>query len=206
MFTNLFNESTLDRFFSIEIYTLDPLSKNELDTYAAFVNYFETLIQIDKQSLIIGINFTYGWMPTIFNFKFYKYEDELNNAVELMNYVKSNYLLNKKELENLKFLFHNSVVGMSKLLHFINPKLYPIFDSRILQFVSNHSQQNQHNIGSVELYLEYMKFCNLIRQDDRFDHFKNEVHSYFKTEMTDFRSVDLVMYLFSKKNFIRIRN
>jgi hypothetical protein len=145
-------------------------------------------------------------MPTIFNFKFYKYEDELNNAVELLNYVKSNNLLNKKELENLKFLFHNSVVGMSKLLHFINPKLYPIFDSRILQFVSNHSQQNQHNIGSVELYLEYIKFCNLIRKDDRFNHFKNEVHSYFKTEMTDFRSADLVMYLFSKKNFIRKRN
>jgi hypothetical protein len=36
MFTNLFNESTLDRFFSIEIDTLDPLSKNELDIYAAF--------------------------------------------------------------------------------------------------------------------------------------------------------------------------
>jgi hypothetical protein len=41
---------------------------NYLFSYPHFLKYFQDN-PISKHSLIIGINFTYGWMPTIFNFQ-----------------------------------------------------------------------------------------------------------------------------------------
>jgi hypothetical protein len=41
---------------------------NYLFSYPHFLDYFPSN-PISEHTLIIGINFTYGWMPTIFNFQ-----------------------------------------------------------------------------------------------------------------------------------------
>jgi thermostable 8-oxoguanine DNA glycosylase len=39
----------------------------------------------------------------------------------------------REDFENLKGFTNNSYVGMSKVLHFINPELFCIYDSRIVK-------------------------------------------------------------------------
>lgn|GEM_PF-2879274 len=63
---------------------------------------------------------------------------KLDNAVLFVNKVKSgdikldNLELHTQDFENLRLLTNNSYVGMSKVLHFINPELFCIYDSRVL--------------------------------------------------------------------------
>ena len=38
-------------------------------SYPDFLKYFSDLKTITRHNLTIGINFTYGWMPTIFDFR-----------------------------------------------------------------------------------------------------------------------------------------
>jgi hypothetical protein len=65
-------------------------------------------------------------------------DKKLNNAVLFVNKVKSGDMdMNKlasyaQDFENLRELTNNSYVGMSKVLHFINPDLFCIYDSRVL--------------------------------------------------------------------------
>ena len=55
-------------------------------------------------------------MPTIFDFR----SEDFDKAVEILNYAKKGVILTVKQLETLKGLFNNSLVGTTKLLHFIN--------------------------------------------------------------------------------------
>lgn len=65
-------------------------------------------------------------------------DKKLNNAVLFVNKVKSgdmnmdNLESYTQDFENLRELTNNSYVGMSKVLHFINPELFCIYDSRVL--------------------------------------------------------------------------
>ena len=58
-------------------------------------------------------------------------------------------------LEKLKRMTNNSVVGMSKVLHFVNPEVFPIYDSNIGSLSKNFSD--------VKNYVKYVKgfhgFC-----------------------------------------------
>ena len=43
----------------------DSTKENYLLSYPHFLNYFKNLENIKLENLIIGISFTYSWMPTI---------------------------------------------------------------------------------------------------------------------------------------------
>lgn len=47
-------------------------------SYPEFLKYFNNIKTINKHNLIIGINFTYGWMPTIFDFRSNNFDEAIN--------------------------------------------------------------------------------------------------------------------------------
>lgn len=99
--------------------------KSNFISYKSFIEYFKDIKgELTKHNLIIGINFTYGWMPTIFKFKNF----ELYEIVLILNKARNIELLNESELDIIRKCLNNSLVGTSKLLHFINPNKYPIWD------------------------------------------------------------------------------
>ncbi len=63
-------------------------NKSDLVSYPEFIKYFSSINKIDKHNLIIGINFTYGWMPTIFDFKTNEIYKNIDLAVEILNRAK----------------------------------------------------------------------------------------------------------------------
>ena len=109
-------------------------------TRPLFLKYSQQVERLNKDDLMYLIAFAYSWMPTIPKVSYSLDIDErLNKAVLFINKVKfwdvnikklDSYL---EEFENLKSFTNNSYVGMSKVLHFINPNLFCIYDSRVLK-------------------------------------------------------------------------
>lgn len=159
-------------------------------SYLEFLKYFNELTTITKHHLVVSINFTYGWMPTIFDFR----SDKFDEALEILNNAKKGIIPTAKELEVLKGLLNNSLVGTTKLLHFINPSKFAIWDSRVYRYLTGKEAYN-HRIGNSKMYLKYLTFCDLLTQGEEYDQAHNSICKKLGYQMTKLRTAELIMYL-----------
>jgi hypothetical protein len=163
-------------------------------SYPEFLNYFKKCDNITLHDLIIGINFTYGWMPTIFEFT----SSNLEECIPLLNKVKSNSDLSKEELTLIKSTFNNSLVGTSKLLHFINPESYPIWDSRVYRYLTS-TEPYGDRISDPASYWEYVKWIRQLALHPQFNDAAKTVERCVGYKMSNIRVAELVMYSFGGK-------
>jgi hypothetical protein len=159
-----------------------------LVAYPEFIKYFKRTNSIEKHHLIIGSHFVYGWMPTIIDLNISKLKDILN----LLNEVKKGKILNAQELEILKKCINNSMVGVSKLLHFINPENYAIWDSRILKFCTG--QSSQYGIEKPQNYLVYIDKLNEFIVHPNYDQFHALVEEKLGYKVTPMRALEITMF------------
>lgn len=174
----------------------ESLVRSDLICYPEFLKYFSDLKTLTEHNIIIGINFTYGWMPTIFDFRSY----DFNNVINILNRSRNGQIPNESELEILKECFNRSLVGASKLLHFINPNIFPIWDSRVYRYISKHNPYNER-LNKYDSYLHYIKFCNETVKERRFkeihESINNKIASVLKNSaytVTPIRALELIMY------------
>ncbi len=97
----------------------------------------------------------------------------------------------------MKGLFNNSIVGTSKLLHFINPEVFAIWDSHVYRYLMEMEPYN-YRIEDCELYLKYLDFCRLVAQRVEFDQVHKSICERVGQQMTKMRTAELVMYLNGK--------
>lgn len=162
-------------------------------SYEAFIRYFSGKPgALNKDDLIIGIHMVYGWMPTIFEFK----HDRLEEAVEIINAVKLRRPVGAGELGVLKALLNNSIVGTSKLLHFISPEEYAIWDSRVYRFVSGKVNVDHAQVNRVASYLFYLQRLRVLAKEPVF---LGSVYAPLKERLgvyvTPLRALEMVFYL-----------
>lgn len=146
---------------------LDDRFESDSISYHHFIKFFADKKQLTENDLIVSAYFSYGWMPTILNLNFQDVKD-LEIPLQLLNKVKSGTFLKSTDLEILKKLFNNSIVGTSKLLHFICPSNYLIWDSRVANYFGIKVYKK---VNSVEFYLRYLDFCHKLDKN-----MVNEVH------------------------------
>lgn len=158
-------------------------------SYLEFLKYFSDLKTITQHNLTIGINFTYGWMPTIFDFR----SDNFDAALDILNEAKSGNMPTSDNLVLLKGLLNNSLVGTTKLLHFINPYNFAIWDSRVYRYLTN-KEPHYNRIGNCKTYLDYLAFCNYLTKQKEFNLLQKSVEKQVGYSMTAFRVAELVMY------------
>lgn len=159
-----------------------------LTTYPYIIDFFQKLPAINPTELIIGNAVVYGWMPTTMNIR----ENYLEDMLAPLNRLKqANQLLGSEEFEQLKKLVNNSVTGTSKLLHFINPAIYPIWDSRINRFINGQAKAT----NSVEKYEAYLQNFQEISQDARFAQVVNSLQEKLDYPITPARAFEMLMYL-----------
>ena len=159
-------------------------------SYLEFLKYFSDIETITRHHLVIGINFTYGWMPTIFDFRSENFEE----AVDILNKAKSGIVPTVEQLEILKGLFNNSLVGATKLLHFINPHKFAIWDSRVYRYLTGDTAHH-NRIGNCESYLSFLKFCDYLTNEKEYEKAHNTICKKLGYQMTKMRTVELIMYL-----------
>jgi hypothetical protein len=179
---------TIDKFFR-DGTNFEIKRQSDYLSYPEFLKYFSDIKTITRHNLTIGINFTYGWMPTIFDFR----SDNFDEALDILNKAKTGRKPTADNLVLLKNLFNNSLVGTTKLLHFINPDNFAIWDSRVYRYLTN-KEPHDYRIGNCNTYLDYLAFCEYLAKQQGFDSLKKNVEKKVGYSMTAFRVAELVMY------------
>ena len=167
-----------------------PNQENYLSSYPYLLNYFAQIDEIQLEHLVIGISFTYSWMPTILK------RMDLSNSTQLLislNKAKYGVLLNADELQQLKNSLNNSLVGTSKLLHFIAPQHYAIWDSRVFRFLTG---KEPHNVKFTQpkTYLEYLQLLDVLKSDIQFDAYFQLMIKKIGTPVTAYRALELAFF------------
>ena len=162
-------------------------------SYCHFIEYFSSKDKLTEQDLVIGANFTYGWMPTILNFK----SNEFVLAVAILNEAKKPDRISDEKLFILKRLINNSLVGTSKLLHFVNPNVYAIWDSRFCNFITGKSHSQK--VEKIDLFWSYLDLCKRVSFDPGFKVIHETYMEKVGFEITPMRTVEQIMFICSDK-------
>jgi len=166
-----------------------------INSYPEFIHYFHSLNEIDTNNLIISSHFVYGWMPTIL-----RLDTRLVLAcLPIINKTKKGVSLKSNEIEVLKSTLNNSLVGVSKLLHFVAPKNYAIWDSRIYRFLFN-KEPYDYRIGNIESYLEYLRMLAELSKNVNYPKIHNQIEERLGYSVTAMRAIEVVIFQFSKTN------
>ena len=157
------------------------LMNSYLYSYPIMVRYFEEekLSKMYEKDLVGALFMVYGWMPTTLRLNsgekvdYRKLADvlaflpklqeadtediwqEVEDDLKKTTRRKKGANAKKGNLQTLKDLLGGSVVGLSKLLHFVNPSVFPIYDSKIATVLNKH-------FTSVRTYIEYAKWFEAV--------------------------------------------
>ncbi len=158
-------------------------------SYVEFLKFFSDKKTITKTDFIIGTHFAYAWMPTILTYGKNSSEKEYKECAIKLDMVKKGKLLSKRDLRLLVKVVHNSMVGVSKILHFVSPETYPIIDSKVMRYFSG-----KNDTITIDTYLNYLAWCKKIVTNSGFNKIKNMIEKKVGYKISDLRALELVMY------------
>ncbi len=164
-----------------------------VQSYPEFIRYFQNVPIIEKHHLVIAGHFTYGWMPTILKLDLSQSE----HTLKLLNDVKIGQVLTLKDLEYLKGKINNSLVGVSKLLHFISPQNYAIWDSRIYKAIFNFEPYD-YRVGNVKFYTEYLELLSKLARHKEYSQIHQNIEEKVGYKITSLRVIEMVIFENSK--------
>jgi hypothetical protein len=161
-----------------------------IKSYESIIDFFND-IQLNENSLIQGAHMVYGWMPTILNIT----KHDLDTQNVLLSLEKISKEIDEANLNVIIKFMNNSIVGASKLLHFMYPEKYPIWDSKICEIISGKSHHQK-----VQNTLNYINYCeaiqNLINElPENLKNFKREFEEIFKYKISNVRATELMLFL-----------
>ena len=174
-------------------------------SYPHIIKFFDDKENFNGHDIIIGCHLIYGWMPTILD-NFNVYND--NKLTTLLNNAKKHSDTGSvlaKDIESISKYINNSAVGASKVLHFINPDVYAIWDSRVCKYLHQYNKYLRQKFilsSSVstrryELYIQYLNLIKELSQDQIFKNNKNSFQNIMKyddIDITNNRFAEYVMY------------
>lgn len=170
------------------INVMTDVSKRDLRSYREFLRYFDNLreVELNEHHLVIAANFTYGWMPRTLKWK----TDNFAQAVEILNRARaSDTRLSQESLASLAELIDNSMVAVSKLLHFVRPDKYVAWDSQVSLFLLGKVHRLQ-----FDEYLDYLiEVVDKVTNDHGFE----KIHTLVKEKIGEVgkgRALEWIMY------------
>lgn len=165
-------------------YADDPFTHS----YFEFLRYFQHLDRIERHHVIIGAGFTYAWMPTMLKLRHVDFDP----VAELLDQAKAGVQLTNTQLATIAALINNSLVGASKLLHFVNPHAYAIWDSRVYRYL--YGETSHYRLHTPQVYQNYLQTCQQIAVHPAFDPIHASINHKMGRPVTAFRAIDVIMY------------
>jgi len=133
--------------------------KNDLysEAYLSLARLFPNIQKTHWDGAVTALHIVYGWMPTIPKLKTYQHWDATDKSrlVDILEKAKRGLSLDRDELLHLKVFSNNSIVGGSKILHFVSPKLFPIWDTRVARAFYNRNKVYAQQVNDIDCYLNY---------------------------------------------------
>ena len=172
-----------------------PGNDRYLHHYPLLLKGIADLLPLDIFRLSLAASAVFSWMPTQMNLDHRRLQESLNVINNLPDQP-----LSQKSLELLASTFATirgrSVVAASKVLHFIYPQEFPIFDRIIAQKIGTAPNGGE----AAASYLNYREVLSDLLQNNDVVSACNEVRhrlsatGYFH-EISDMRAVELVLFI-----------
>lgn len=150
-----------DYFQQLRVNYLDDLSKP--DNYDEFMD-----------RLLLGAQMVYGWMPRVF--VWYNDADTDRTLQKVLAEVGNDQSWSaiSKALDDLSKVCNDSLIGSTKILHFIYPELIPIFDAKLKEFLlkseSHEKLKTTPNLEDYKCYYEKFKdFYDKLQNENNWD-------------------------------------
>lgn len=162
-------------------------------SYSSFINFFESKSksELNLDDIVIGMSFTYSWMPTMLTIDIL--DGQGSRLVSVLNKVHlSKEYLNENDLRDLKKAMNNSLVGSSKLLHFISPEIYPILDSRVMEFLFGGSSYER--ITQPQFYLDYVEYMRNLAKHPVVTNITKKLNLELESNLSSLRALEFSMY------------
>lgn len=161
-------------------------------SYREFVDYFQRIPPGEPLTLhnfIVGAYFSYGWMPTML-----RLGENVSAAIQAVNKARDlAHPISEEEFLTIAAVINGSVVGASKLLHFVCPDKYAIWDSRVYRFIFEE-EPYQYRLETPQVYQEYLNALRVIASSGSFTGTKIIVEKTVGYQVTDLRACELIMF------------
>ncbi len=189
--TNLdsYNEKTDDKVF-------DGRRQFYLDSYFPILNHLKAQKgNLNSESAVVAICLIYSWMPKIIHNPIIPDDNVVKSLNKAYNST-SEDKLSEQEIEKIKYSINNSMVGASKILHFINPNIYPIWDGNIAKIIKSEDRKNKEEVLK---YLDYQNVCLDVSDDDCIKSIKNFNSEKFNG-LSKLRKIDMALFSIKESN------
>ena len=161
-------------------------------SYREFVDYFQRIPSgepLTFHNFIVGAYFSYGWMPTML-----RLGENVSAAIQAVNKARSlAQPISEEEFLTIASVINGSVVGASKLLHFICPDKYAIWDSRVYRFIFEE-EPYQYRLEAPQIYREYLNALRVIVSSSFFAGTKDAAEKAVGYPVTVLRACELIMF------------
>lgn len=162
--------------------------------YPHLLEFFKTKTGFKKGDVVCGAHMVYGWMPTVLELYADTEGRDLESAAQLLERARVTGALNLADIKTLADLVNNSLVGATKLLHFVAPASFAIWDSRVYSYV--HEERPHHyRISDVAKYRDYLDLLDALKKDPRFGSFHSSVNAKLRYGVSPLRALELIMFL-----------
>lgn len=183
---------------------IEPDTNYYLKSYWSLVKLAKYTFDDDKHACLRSLALaTYGWMPTIIKRDHFE-RFQCNDPVHAIKAVK-----NPQEAE--KFIgtmckdapINNSWVGTSKLMHFLNPEIFPIWDSKIAVIFGFKS----YSYNKKAAYLEYVQFMHsqVANAGNQFSGMAKLIKDRYGYWPSDIRCLEFYLFTVSDKEARKIK-
>ena len=179
-------EDTLTSKYPEAIRCIDA-SEQYLRTYPKLLRSTAILAkEMGEDALSAIAHMAYGWMPTILK-KFSDSEpDIVGPATGCRSFEEASALIQSLDDSPI----NNSWVGMSKVLHFINPEVFPIWDSR----VAKHFDLKITQVNKKNNFLEYLTFVEENRKSDAVKRVQEAFVKETGYSVSDVRACEFILF------------
>jgi hypothetical protein len=163
-------------------------------SYPHILSYFANRSPLDVADFVRGAHLVYGWMPTALDLYPQPPNLTLAQAASLLESARAQGTISDEHLSALVSVVNNSLVGTSKLLHFVRPDVFPIWDNKIYSYVFEE-KPHHYRLSDISKFREFARRVNAIRADKRFGGFHASVNLKVGYQVSEPRAVDLIMFL-----------
>jgi hypothetical protein len=162
-----------------------------IQVYPSFLAFFTARPVLTAEDFVIAANFVYGWMPTILQLG--GAAADWNRAATLLTNAKVTPVRSKDDLLFLKGLVNNSLVGVSKILHFANPQAHAMWDSRVYHYLT-WQEPHSYRVNDVANLLHYYQICDEIAGWPELAPEVQRLSDQAGHALTRFRAIELTMW------------
>lgn len=159
--------------------------------YPFFVRFFRGKTKFSRDDFVIGANFTYGWMPTILTLAGTNKDWSL--ATSVLNRAKRGRISRPGDLGLLAQIINGSLVGASKVLHFVNPVKHAIWDGRVYRYLVRREPYHSR-VNKTGNYIRYLEVCDEIALWPEITPATSDLARRLCQKLTVFRAIELTMW------------